>query len=363
MSAAMGQTLAESEKQKLDSISKKIEENQAQIKASRRKEKQVVNKLGQLKRDIYVETRRLQTTQHKLKVYSTKVLTTEEELEKTRKKHDEIKQLLDERLVAMYKNTNLGFLEFIFSPVDYAKALNHSYIFEKTIKKDTELMKEVQALEAQLDQKKNQLLNEKNTIESLKNSIVKRKHSLNDTRSNLDKNLQSLRQQIEEFERQNKELERESEQIARLIRSQDESIKLSHAKGSYVRPTKGWISSKFGYRMHPIFKRRILHSGMDFAAPQGREIKASNFGYVIFAGWKKGYGNVTIINHGWSEGKTHSTLYAHQRRIIVRKGQFVRKGQIIGYVGTTGYSTGPHLHFETRQNGRPVNPNLYLKLY
>lgn len=363
MPMAMAQSSAQKQKAKLDTISKKIEENQALIKAKRRKEKAVANRLGRLKRDIYVESRRLRTTQSKLQYYTSKVQVTQSELAKIQQEHEQITNQLNNRLVAMYKNTKLGFLEFIFSPVDYAKAINHSYIFEKTIKQDIELMQEVRELEQQLNHKKNQLVQEKTTIESLKNNIVRRKRSLTTKRSSLDQNLKSLRQQIAEFERQNKELARESEQIARLIRSQDESVKLYHAKGRYQRPTKGWISSKFGYRMHPIFKRRILHAGMDFAAPRGREIKATNFGYVIFAGWKKGYGNVTIINHGWQGGKTHSSLYAHQRRIIVRNGQYVRKGQVIGYVGSTGYSTGPHLHFETRQNGRPVNPNLYLKLY
>ena len=88
----------------------------------------------------------------------------------------------------------------------------------------------------------------------------------------------------------------------------------------------------------------------------------ANSGYILFSGSKKGYGNVTIINHGYKNGKKISSLYAHQWRMLVKKGQFVEKGSIIGYVGSTGYSTGPHLHFEIRENGKPVNPSQYLKL-
>ena len=105
-----------------------------------------------------------------------------------------------------------------------------------------------------------------------------------------------------------------------------------------------------------------MHYGMDFAAPRGYRIKAADSGYIIFSGKKRGYGNVTIINHGWKNGKKLSSLYAHQWRMIVRKGQFVKKGQLIGYVGSTGFSTGPHLHFEMRENGRPVNPSKFLRM-
>ena len=105
-----------------------------------------------------------------------------------------------------------------------------------------------------------------------------------------------------------------------------------------------------------------MHTGMDFAAPRGYRIKAVDSGKVLFSGFKRGYGNVTIINHGWRKNKKISSLYAHQWKMIVQKGQMVKKGQLIGYVGSTGYSTGPHLHFEIRENGKPVNPSQYLRL-
>lgn len=110
-------------------------------------------------------------------------------------------------------------------------------------------------------------------------------------------------------------------------------------------------------RMHPILKTSRMHTGVDIAAPSGSQVVSTGAGAVIFAGWLGAYGQTVVIDHGGGI----STLYAHLSSIQVREGQSVSLGQKIGGVGSTGFSTGPHLHFEVRQNGEPVNPWPYLK--
>ena len=132
-------------------------------------------------------------------------------------------------------------------------------------------------------------------------------------------------------------------------------------QGNFVKPVAGRVTSQFGSRMHPIFKRRIFHSGIDIGAPYGTPIKAANSGRVIFVGWYSGYGKVIIIDHGNIGGLPTTTLYAHMSVTIAKQGQSVAKGQTIGKIGTTGYSTGPHLHFEVRQKGNPVNPLNFIR--
>jgi murein DD-endopeptidase MepM/ murein hydrolase activator NlpD len=117
------------------------------------------------------------------------------------------------------------------------------------------------------------------------------------------------------------------------------------------------ITSGFGYRIHPIFHLRRLHTGVDFDCNLGDPIRAAAPGTVIEAGWRGGYGKCVIIDHGGGI----ATLYAHQSTILVSIGQEVARGQVIGKVGSTGYSTGPHLHFEVRVNGSPVDPMGYLR--
>ncbi|HUH08856.1 MAG TPA: peptidoglycan DD-metalloendopeptidase family protein [Egibacteraceae bacterium] len=121
-------------------------------------------------------------------------------------------------------------------------------------------------------------------------------------------------------------------------------------------PAAGSVTSGFGWRVHPIFETRRFHAGIDIGGGSGAPIYAAEDGVVVSAGTRGGYGNAVVIDHGGGL----ATLYAHQSRIAVSGGQSVARGQIIGYIGSTGYSTGPHLHFEVRVNGEPQNPLEYL---
>ena len=130
---------------------------------------------------------------------------------------------------------------------------------------------------------------------------------------------------------------------------------LSPYKGRFIWPIPGRLGRGFGRKYHPILRRRRMHNGQDIAAPRGTPIKAAGPGIVIEARWRGGYGRMILIDHGGGI----STLYGHCSRIRVKAGQKVQQGQIIGNVGSTGLSTGPHLHLEVRVNGRPRNPRPY----
>jgi murein DD-endopeptidase MepM/ murein hydrolase activator NlpD len=130
--------------------------------------------------------------------------------------------------------------------------------------------------------------------------------------------------------------------------------------GKLLMPVVGWKSSDFGERYDPYYRVWQLHAGTDFAAAGGSPIRAAAAGRVIQAGWNGGYGNYTCISHGRLRGQGFSTCYGHQSAILVHVGERVSRGEIIGRVGTTGASTGFHLHFETRLNGVPKNPLFYL---
>jgi len=123
----------------------------------------------------------------------------------------------------------------------------------------------------------------------------------------------------------------------------------------FYRPVPGRVTSGFGWRFHPILHYMRFHSGVDFGAACGTPIHAAASGTVSYAAWNGGYGNYTLINHGKIAGKYYSTGYGHQSKIIVHKGQHVTRGQVIGYVGTTGMSTGCHLHFNVFRNGSAIN--------
>jgi len=154
------------------------------------------------------------------------------------------------------------------------------------------------------------------------------------------------------------QLAKDSQNIALLIQQRvgnQHGITL-RGTGQMVLPCAAPITSGFGWRMHPILGYERFHSGIDFGADYGTLIAAADSGTVIFAGWYGGYGTAVIIDHG--NGIT--TLYGHTSELYVTEGQTVQRGQAIATVGSTGLSTGPHLHFEVRQAGEPVDPTAYL---
>ncbi len=139
-----------------------------------------------------------------------------------------------------------------------------------------------------------------------------------------------------------------------------QSLNLEHVDSSYHKfpfPVDGYVSSKFGMRLDPFTKHMRFHYGLDIAAPKGSPIKAVADGEVIFSGEERGYGNIVILKH--KNGLI--TKYAHNSKNLVKVGDYVKKGEVIGLVGMTGRATGPHVHFEVRYHGKAMNPLKYLK--
>ncbi|GMR01905.1 MAG: M23 family metallopeptidase [Acidimicrobiia bacterium] len=165
---------------------------------------------------------------------------------------------------------------------------------------------------------------------------------------------------VEQFEGELASLGRQEKSIRREIAAAAAAAAATAARGSrpgrLVRPVPGAIESGFGPRVHPIFGTTRMHNGLDMHGDFGVPIKAAASGTVIFVGVKGGFGNAVMIDHGGGM----VTLYAHQSKLGVKTGQRVKAGQIIGWIGSSGLSTGPHLHFEVRINGSPVDPSKYL---
>ncbi|PMQ00793.1 MAG: peptidase M23 [Dictyoglomus sp. NZ13-RE01] len=168
---------------------------------------------------------------------------------------------------------------------------------------------------------------------------------------------------VETFQNEKKILEyklilEEKERSLAYIQKEIERRKALLAVTPSRWPAWGFISSGFGWRFHPIFRRREFHSGIDIVSFWGAPVYATADGFVTYAGWESGYGKVIKINHG----RGISTLYAHLSYIKVNVGSYVKKGQLIGLIGSTGTATGPHLHYEVRRNGVAVNPTPYLNV-
>ncbi len=169
--------------------------------------------------------------------------------------------------------------------------------------------------------------------------------------------LSKVRTQKASYRRALDNLLAESRSIEALLRGAQRGQRVIQGRGGYMKwPVSGRITSGFGYRTHPVYGYRSFHTGIDIGAPSGTTIRAARYGRVLYTGYRGAYGLVVLLDHG----NSIATLYAHMSRTYVRTGERVSTQESIGAVGSTGWSTGPHLHFEVRSSGEPVNPIRWL---
>jgi len=226
--------------------------------------------------------------------------------------------------------------------------------FETLLVDEQEASEEIAGHEADLSSDLLELHVAEERLARLQNEMHRTSDALQEEFLNQRSLLATYDAQIEEIDGEIASLEKEQASIKKLIAQQAKV--LGSAPGTLARPVPGAISSAFGPRIHPIHGYSLMHNGIDMNAGSGQAIVSAASGTVIFAGVKGGYGNTIMVDHGGGM----VTLYAHQSKFAVSTGQSVKRGQTIGYVGSTGVSTGPHLHFEVRVGGNPVNPAKYL---
>ncbi|MEH2109436.1 murein hydrolase activator EnvC family protein [Nostoc sp.] len=219
-----------------------------------------------------------------------------------------------------------------------------------------------------INKQKTEVEQQKNEIGLIREQLLAQKTDYQTQAQSQSELIQRLNSDRLALEAAQNQLERESKNLEVLIQQKVAEAEEAQGKtnsrtsiiirgtGVMTYPSDAPTSSPFGWRMHPILGYRRFHAGLDFAASYGSKIRAADSGTVIFAGWYGGYGRAVIIDHG----KGITTLYGHTSELYVTEGQTVERGQAIGAVGSTGFSTGPHLHFEVRRNGTPVDPTNYL---
>ncbi len=262
------------------------------------------------------------------------------------------------RLRAMYMQTNGSYISIVSGAQTVGDFVSRSGMLQTIAEKDRELFDRYESLTRNVSEKKRQQDSVVRQYEKLRAFEDRKEAELSDVREEKSIALKQLRSRQAELKKLLQQFQADERNIAAEIAAYNRRIKKNPKtarkpfKGRFMRPVNAPVTSGFGNRFHPILRISRLHAGTDFGARSGSPIFAVADGTVISASYSGGYGNRIILDHGG--GLT--TVYAHCSSLAVRAGQTVRQGQRIGAVGSTGLSTGPHLHFEMRINGRPVNP-------
>ena len=398
---------AKAEKSK---IQNQLQNQESKISQTKSEVHSVNRELMELDRKVVVAQNELNQVNREITTLEEEIAKVKEELEMAKNNLKEKQEAFAARLKVMYTNGSIGYLEVLLNSKDMESLLTNTEMINAIAKQDRDLIEEIksqitiiQEKEKELQKKQKELEDKRRIVEDKKTQLevatAEKAAYMSHLESNLsdyeseydamlkesdaiEQKIAGIQQDIAEKERIRKEREQEElrrqEEAKRREREKVFSSKSSTTKRSTstsvterplaatpsVRSNKSmtWpvpgysrISSPFGYRIHPILGYKKFHSGVDIPAPSGTPVVAANDGVVISATFMNGYGNVVMIDHGDTV-----TVYAHNSSLKVHTGQHVSRGQVISLCGTTGLSTGPHVHFEVRVGGKVVNPLGYI---
>jgi murein DD-endopeptidase MepM/ murein hydrolase activator NlpD len=354
-----------------DTLRDLIEKTRQEISNQKTKEKSVLANLSKQQRELNKLEDNHDQLKGKLTVTQNKYLLTQAEQLKLQKSLGFLErnlskrqQLLNQRLIVSYKYGPQSYLEILFRARNYADLISRFSMVGYFIRNDLRTITTVRQIQVQVHIKQQTVRLKKRQVESELQKIVALKDQVSENQKEVASKVKQTKVELAKIESNRQQLEKaldEYEQTSREIGKQinkDEQINSSEVLGSgkMMWPVRGPITSPFGWRYHPILKVKKYHNGEDIAVQSGTAVHAADSGIVVVSGWEGGYGNYVAINHG----NGISTGYGHNSRLLVHQGERVVKGQIIALSGSTGLSTGPHVHFEVRKNGVPVNPLPYL---
>ena len=355
------ESLSIHEKQRLlSNLTKQKSDIATKLKEARLKEAYASDKLRSINQKLQSAQRDLQQNKKFLESNKSAYSKTQERLQEVNEQKMALESEAKQRLVAIYKQNRLKVLDGLVNSSSATDYLDHIYYQKRVMEYDKEVIGALIDQSQNIAKYKSMLAEEANKINKINQKLQVLESQISQQKTAQRQVLVRLQNERLIYEESERQLERESVKLVYKITELSggpERADNANATGNFIYPVNARISSPFGPRRHPIFGVRSMHSGIDLAAPRGTPIKSSEGGVVIYSGWYGGYGKVVIVDHG----KGFSTLYAHLDKIAVSVGEKLRQGDVVGYEGATGYATGPHLHFEVRQQGKPQNPMFYLR--
>jgi murein DD-endopeptidase MepM/ murein hydrolase activator NlpD len=348
-----------------------INRTKQELLSKKRKERSVLSSLMRQQKELASLKRNYALVNNQLNQAEKKVDQTKQELTYLQKNIATLENnlrmrhsMLNKRLVAIYKYGPLNYLQILFSSESFGQLVSNFGSVAYFVRSDLQLLEEVKTAQLELAQQQRQVERRKVKIETEMREITVLQNKVSHEHRKVSAKVLTTKVELNKVQNDRERLERALDELEATSKRLEAQIRLSqqgnHGKilgtGQLCWPVSGRISSPFGWRMHPILRKKKYHSGIDLAVSTGTAVKAADSGRVLVSGWQGGYGNFIALDHG----KGISTCYGHNSRLLVKAGELVKKGQTIALSGNTGLSTGPHLHFEVRVNGNPVNPLGYL---
>lgn len=342
---------------KLEELDKEKRKKQQELSQNKKEQRAVTQKMLSMDKTIGKTEGEISSLNSDISRTVGSIAKKENELKDLEASIGQNQEMLKKRLRVMYKTSNIEYMEIALSSKDVTELLSNMDMVTSIVGQDKKIISDLKSNKEKVQQTKQELQDSKNNMVKMKNSLNAKKSQLETSIAEQSLLKKKLKEDAKELEESMDELNRQSEQIRLAILKEQSNG--AYSGGSMAWPLPGFtrISSPYGMRYHPVLKKKKFHSGIDIPGYRGSKVIAANDGTVTFAGYSGGYGNMVRIDHG---GKI-MTVYAHNSALLVKKGDKVKRGQTIAKCGSTGRSTGNHVHFEVRINGKTTNPLSYVR--
>lgn len=371
-------------KEKEDELNRQADELQDQLDDNYATATSYAGEKERLDQETTLLLQQIDNTGDQIKEYNNLIAQRQAEVQALQDDYLALTDRYAKRMRTMQETGDVTLWEVVFRAESFSDMLARSVMVEEVSRADREMMDEVRKSAQSVQDKKLELAQERGALEAKKLELAEKQDELAALRAKTDEILIHLNEEKQDIGQDLQSVEEMKDELVKQIAEQEVKYRAAVEKeleekrrqeaennGGTVPPSTGgfifpldrsgyaYMTSPYGYRVHPISGVYKLHNGADLAAYQGTKIYASRSGVVTTAAYNAGgYGNYVVINHG--DG--YSTLYGHMTHYCVSAGQYVSQGEVIGYVGSTGNSTGPHLHFTVYYNGNTINPLTVISL-
>ena len=339
----------------LDSIQQQVNQQNAKKADAETVIVSVSEQLRQIEEQLRQAQQQLDSIQQQRIAVENDITVNEKLLAEAQKRLEGREAVFYKRVRDIYINGRLSYLDVVIGSKDFTDFANRLEILKRIIDSDIKLIEEIKKERAEIAARKQALEQSRAKLVELEKAAAAKRAEIEQKKKEREVVLQKAQNDRATAMQAVEELNASSAQITAAQQSSP-TYSWVQGSGQLGWPVSGEITSPYGYRTHPIWGTTIYHSGIDIGVDEGTPVHAADGGTVAWSGWMGGYGYAVVIDHG----NGMSTLYGHNSELAVSEGQDVGKGQVIAYAGSTGNSTGPHVHFEVRISGDPVDPMGYL---
>lgn len=338
--------------QQLKNVQSELKKLTQEKRQKSTEQKTIVSRINNIEDNIQGLENEISSLQSKIKGAETSVATAKTELSLAEKKITLKNSVLNARLRAMYKMGHIGYMDVLLGSSDFGDMMTRLDMLQKIYTQDTTLLKQMHSQRDQISQKKSSLEKYAKELRDLRANLGVKQSSLDQNKTALQGEIVEISKDLKALEQREDQLLEDSNRLTNILAKMQTTTKYIGGKMAWPAPGNYKISSPYGYRIHPVYKTKKLHTGVDISTPYNAKIVAAQDGTVIMSEYYFGYGKTIMIDHGGG----YVTLYGHNNSLLVSVGTKVKKGQQIAKSGSTGVSTGPHCHFEVRYKGKIIDP-------